>query len=94
MILTDYIIKPIITEKSVAKKNTKVVAFEVALQCTKQHVAEALTALYKVKVSAVRTVIRKGKEKRRGRKGMIIKQPDRKIAYVTLKEGTIELFNQ
>lgn len=94
MLLTDYIIKPIITEKSVAKKNTNVVAFEVALQSTKQHVTQALTALYKVKVAAVRTVIRKGKEKRRGRKGMIIKQPDRKIAYVTLREGTIELFNQ
>ncbi|KXK09077.1 MAG: 50S ribosomal protein L23 [Microgenomates bacterium OLB22] len=63
MLLTDYIIKPIITEKSVSKKDTRVVAFEVALSSTKQHVSQALALLYKVKVGAVRVVVRKGKEK-------------------------------
>ena len=66
------------------------VMFKVAMTATKPDIKEAVERLFNVKVVAVNTLIRKGKEKRfRGVKGQ---QSDFKKAIVTLEEGqTIDI---
>jgi len=53
-----------------------------------------LEKLYKVKVRDVKIMIRKGKKKRVGRKMTVKSLPSRKIAFIKLSEGKIDLFPQ
>lgn len=94
MKITEVIYKPIITEKTSQLSQNKVYTFEVNPQADKDKVAQTLETLFKVKVGSVKTVIRKGKIKKVGRKLIPKKRPDIKIAYVTLLEGNIDLFPQ
>lgn len=81
----DTIIAPIITEKSTTASEHNQVVFRVADKATKPEIKAAVEALFKVKVTAVNTLVRKGKAKRfRGIPG---KQRDFKKAIVTLAEG-------
>jgi len=57
----------------------------VASKATKTEVKQAVEALFKVKVSAVRTANVLGKERRRGKFSGY--RPDWKKAYVRLKSG-------
>jgi large subunit ribosomal protein L23 len=78
--------RPLITEKGMGVKETQnTLVFEVAEKATKTEVKQAVETLFKVKVSAVRTAIVEGKERRRGRFAGY--RPDWKKAYVRLKEG-------
>ena len=78
--------RPLITEKGMGIKETQnTLVFEVAEKATKTEVKQAVESLFKVKVSAVRTAIVEGKERRRGRFAGY--RPDWKKAYVRLKEG-------
>jgi large subunit ribosomal protein L23 len=81
----DVIRSPVITEKSTAVSEHNKVMFNVARSATKSDIKAAVEALFKVKVTAVNTLVRKGKVKRfRGVKG---RQNDIKRAIVTLAEG-------
>ena len=83
--LYDVIKKPIVTEKATMASEAGAVVFEVAPDANKPLIKEAVEALFGVKVTAVNTLIRKGKVKRfRGRIGQ---QSDVKKAVVTLKDG-------
>jgi ribosomal protein L23 len=55
-------------------------------------IADILEQLYKVKVGDIRIMNRKGKTRRAGRKMQTRVLPDIKLAYITLKEGTIDIF--
>jgi large subunit ribosomal protein L23 len=78
--------RPLITEKGMGIKETQnTLVFEVAEKATKTEVKQAVEALFKVKVSAVRTATVEGKERRRGRYAGF--RPDWKKAYVRLKDG-------
>ena len=78
--------RPLITEKGMGIKETQnTLVFEVAEKATKTEVKQAVEALFKVKVSAVRTATVEGKERRRGRYAGY--RPDWKKAYVRLKNG-------
>jgi large subunit ribosomal protein L23 len=78
--------RPLITEKGMGVKETQnTLVFEVDQKATKTEVKQAVEALFKVKVSAVRTSTVEGKERRRGRYAGY--RPDWKKAYVRLKEG-------
>jgi large subunit ribosomal protein L23 len=78
--------KPVITEKGLGVKETEgTLVFEVSPKATKTEVKEAVEALFKVKVAAVRTSNFAGKERRRGRYAGF--RPDWKKAYVKLKAG-------
>jgi large subunit ribosomal protein L23 len=78
--------KPLITEKGLGVKETEgTLVFEVAPRATKKEVKQAVEALFKVKVAAVRTSNFAGKERRRGKYAGF--RPDWKKAYVKLKEG-------
>jgi large subunit ribosomal protein L23 len=86
------IIKPLITEKSSEMATKKVYAFQVNLDANKFQVAEIVEKMYNVEVAQVRVTTRKGKVKRVGRKMVSKQQPSKKIAYVMLKKGTLNLF--
>ena len=81
----DVILSPVITEKSTLASEENKVVFKVAQQATKPEIKAAVEALFRVKVKAVNTLVRKGKIKRfRGRLG---RQSDHKKAIVTLVDG-------
>jgi large subunit ribosomal protein L23 len=78
--------RPLITEKGLGVKETEgTLVFEVAPKATKTEVKQAVEALFKVKVAAVRTANVLGKERRRGKFSGY--KPDWKKAYVRLKDG-------
>ncbi len=81
----DVILAPVITEKSTMASEANQVVFKVRRDATKPEIKAAVEYLFRVKVLAVNTIIRKGKTKRfRGLKG---KQQDVKKAIIRLAEG-------
>ncbi len=92
--MSHLIFKPLMTEKAsqLAARNTY--AFQVPQEINKYQIAETLEKMYKVKVGAVRIAKKKGKTRRVGKMGKTKQLPDRKIAYITLKEGKIDVFPQ
>lgn len=86
----DTIVRPVITEKTTILSENNQVVFEVAKSASKPEIKAAVESLFKVSVTAVNTVVTKGKIKRfRGIKG---RRNDVKKAIVTLKDGdTIDL---
>ncbi len=81
----DVILAPVITEKATRTSEHNQVVFRVALDATKPEIKAAVEALFKVNVTAVNTLISKGKTKRfRGLPG---RRSDVKKAIVTLAAG-------
>ncbi len=81
----DIIRNPVVTEKSTMASEHNQVVFDVAIDATKPQIKKAVEGLFSVKVQAVNTLIRKGKEKRF--KGRVGQRKDVKKAIVTLAEG-------
>jgi large subunit ribosomal protein L23 len=81
----DTILSPVITEKSTLLSEQNKVVFKVADDASKDEIAAAVEALFKVKVTKVNTVVTKGKTKRF--KGIMGRRSDVKKAIVTLQEG-------
>ena len=81
----DTIISPVITEKSTMAAEHNQVVFNVARNATKPQIKKAVEGLFGVKVTAVNTLVRKGKVKRF--KGITGRQSDVKKAFVTLQDG-------
>ena len=81
----DVIVAPVITEKSTMVSDNNQVVFKVAPKATKPEIKAAVEALFSVKVTAVNTIVRKGKTKRF--RGTVGRQSDVKKAIVTLAEG-------
>ena len=76
---------PLITEKATMVSEHAQYAFKVDSRATKPEIKAAVEGLFGVNVTAVNTLVAKGKTKRfRGRPG---RRPDVKKAYVTLKAG-------
>ncbi len=76
---------PVITEKSTLLSEFNQVSFRVPMDASKPEIKAAVEDLFKVSVTAVNTLISKGKTKTfRGRPG---KRIDTKKAIVTLAEG-------
>ena len=97
--------RPLLTEKSARLRETggaaerpaegdeysQQVVFEVAKDANKIEIRHAVETLFKVSVTQVRTVVRRGKTKRVGR--FSGQRPSWKKAFVTLKAGdTIAFF--
>ena len=81
----DVIVSPSITEKSTLVSENNQIVFNVAKRASKPEIKAAVEALFGVKVTAVNTLVRKGKVKRfRGTMG---RQSDVKKAIVTLADG-------
>jgi large subunit ribosomal protein L23 len=81
----DTILAPVITEKATLLSEQNKVVFQVAGDATKDEIAAAVEALFKVNVTKVNTLNVKGKTKRF--RGIIGRRSDVKKAIVTLAEG-------
>ena len=82
----DVVRAPHITEKSTMASEHNAVVFRVANDATKPEIKAAVEALFNVKVTAVNTIVQKGKTKRW--KGKPYRRSDFKKAIVTLAEGS------
>jgi large subunit ribosomal protein L23 len=81
----DVILAPVITEKATLLSEQNKVVFRVAGDATKDEIAAAVEALFKVNVTKVNTINVKGKTKRF--RGIIGRRADVKKAIVTLADG-------
>ena len=86
----DVIVAPVVTEKSTRVSEYNQVVFKVRKEATKPEIKAAVEGLFGVTVTAVNTLIQKGKMKRfKGRVGF---RSDVKKAIVRLAEGqTIDI---
>jgi len=81
----DTILRPIITEKATQASENGQVTFAVPLTATKPEIKAAVEMRFDVNVTAVNTILLKGKSKMfKGRPG---RRSDMKKAMVTLAEG-------
>jgi len=81
----------VITEKSTRLAAQRKYVFEVHPDANKPLVREAVEKLFKVNVEDVNIVKVRGKTRRVGRQ--VVREPDRKKAIVTVREGQrIEIF--
>lgn len=86
MNIYDVIVRPIVTEKAVGKKEGEAtLCFQVAKNATKTEIRSAVQKLFKVKVADVHTVNNVGKLRRRGKFAGY--RSDWKKAYVRLRDG-------
>jgi large subunit ribosomal protein L23 len=81
----DVIRAPVITEKSTLVSEYNQVMFKVARDATKSEIKDAVEKLFRVKVKAVNTQVRKGKLK--VFKNIRARLSDSKRAIITLEEG-------
>jgi large subunit ribosomal protein L23 len=81
----DTIVAPVITEKATIASEANQFVFKVRREATKTQIKAAIEKLFDVKVTAVNTLVRKGKNKVfRGVRG---RQQDVKKAVATLADG-------
>jgi large subunit ribosomal protein L23 len=82
----DVLLRPVVTEKSdrLSESGNQVI-FQVRTEANKRQVAEAVEAVFKVKVTDVHTMVMPGKTRRWGRH--ITKTPRWKKAVITLAPG-------
>ena len=86
------IIKPLVTEKTTHQQTTRnAYAFQVHLDANKNQIKTAVEKLYNVKVTDVRTLLRKGKP-RRTRTGMSTTSNWKRAVVVLDENSRIELF--
>jgi large subunit ribosomal protein L23 len=81
----DTILAPVITEKATLLSEHNKVVFHVSRDASKDEIAAAVEALFKVNVTKVNTLNVKGKTKRF--RGIAGRRSDVKKAIVTLAEG-------
>jgi large subunit ribosomal protein L23 len=87
----EVIVRPVMTEKSTeALERQNAYTFVVAKDANKIEIRHAVEHLFDVKVKDVRTMQYRGKERRVGR--FVGRRASWKKAVVTLREGTIEIF--
>ena len=89
----DVIIKPIITEDSMARLGEKKYTFEVASGATKVDIKKAVEEIFKVNVLKVNTVSMKSKSKRVGYHLGKTSEWKKAIVTLTADSKTIEFFD-
>ncbi len=94
MKINDIVVAPVLTEKATKLAQNKVYMFWVNKQAPKPKIKQVLEQLYSVKIGRITSFNRKGKTTRVGRKMTPKKKPDKKIVYIHLTSGKIDLFPQ
>ena len=89
----DVIVRPIITEASMAMTQNKKYVFEVLKDATKPEIAAAVEELFKVDVASVNTINMKKKPKRLGVHEGYTRQWKKAIVQLTENSKTIEFFD-
>lgn len=89
----DILIRPIITEKSMAGVAKKVYTFRVALEAGKVEIAQAVEELFGVKVAKVNTLHVHGRFRRVGKNSGYTSDWKKAIVTLTADSKEIEFFN-
>ena len=89
----DVIIKPIITEDSMARLAEKKYTFEVADGASKVEIKKAVEEIFKVKVEKINTISMKAKNKRVGYHFGKTSEWKKAIVTLTASSKEIEFFN-
>lgn len=92
MAAQDIVIRPIITEKTMAGNAMKKYTFEVAKDSTKIDVKRAVEELFGVKVSKVNTLHVRGQLRRQGRSQGYTRSWKKAVVTLTEDSKTIEFF--
>lgn len=92
-IAQDIVIRPIITEESMAEISEKKYTFEVAKSATKIDIAKAVEKLFDVKVSKVNTMNVKGHKRTYGRFTGYKSDWKKAIVTLTADSDPIEFFD-
>lgn len=94
MKVNQIILKPVLSEKSTNLIKDSFYMFEVDSKANKYKIKAVLEKLYQVKVGDIKINNRKGKTRKVGRKMTEKKLSSRKIVFIKLKTGKIDLFPQ
>jgi len=94
MRINQIFLKPILTEKSTNLIKNNLYMFEVDQRVNKFQLKKALEKLYSVEVADIRVNNRKGKMRKVGRKQVEKRLSAKKIVFIKLKTGKIDLFPQ
>ena len=89
----DIILKPVITENSMAGIADKKYTFKVATDATKIDVAKAVEELFGVKVAKVNTISVRGRFRRQGMHAGYTAASKKAIVTLTKDSKEIEFFN-
>ena len=89
----DVILRPVVTESSMADLDDKRYTFDVNVQATKTHVKKAIEEIFDVKVVKVNVMNVKGKLKRQGRYAGYTKKRRKAIVTLSSDSNEIKLFN-
>ena len=89
----DIILKPVITENSMAGIADKKYTFKVATDATKIDIAKAVEELFGVKVAKVNTISVRGRYRRQGLHGGYTAASKKAIVTLTKDSKEIEFFN-
>ena len=92
MAAQDIIVRPIITEKSMAGIGDKKYTFEVAMNATKVDIARAVEELFGVKVQKVNTLHVRGHLRRQGRSEGYTPAWTKAVVTLTGDSKAIEFF--
>ncbi|MGN0563760.1 MAG: 50S ribosomal protein L23 [Candidatus Heritagella sp.] len=92
MTAQEIIVRPVITEKSMAGVGEKKYTFEVAPSAGKIEIAKAVEELFGVKVKKVNTLHVRGRLRRQGRSEGYTKSWKKAIVTLTEESKTIEFF--
>ena len=89
----DIILKPVITENSMAGIADKKYTFKVATDATKIDIAKAVEELFGVKVAKVNTISVRGRYRRQGMHAGYTAASKKAIVTLTKDSKEIEFFN-
>ena len=89
----DIILKPVITENSMAGIADKKYTFKVATDATKIDIANAVEELFGVKVAKVNTISVRGRYRRQGMNAGYTAKSKKAIVTLTADSKEIEFFN-
>ncbi|WP_179395802.1 50S ribosomal protein L23 [Lacticaseibacillus absianus] len=88
----DIILRPIVTEQSMAAMDDKKYTFEVALHAEKTAVRRAVEQIFDVKVASVNIANVRGKKKRQGRFEGYTRRRRKAIVTLTADSKEIKIF--
>ena len=87
------LVKPLITEKTIAEAAQKRYTFKVALKATKTEIKRGVEKVFGVKVLKVQTAVMPGKKRKHGKKWLWRRRSNWKKAMVTIQpDKQIDLF--
>lgn len=89
----DIILRPVVTEASMAGMDDKRYTFDVDLRATKTQVKNAVEEIFDVKVVKINIMNVKGKLKRQGRYEGYTKRRRKAIVTLSADSNEIKLFN-